>query len=172
MSTFDVFLLIPLAFGAFQGFRKGFMLEVLSVIALFLRFILGLKFLTTAIPVVQSYIGNAFGLLPFLSFLLVFVLIIMGVRLVGVILKKVLDFTPFGMVDNLLGGLLGGLKWCLAISLLLYVGSLAGIAISEKSVQESIIYPFVIKATPVALDVLSWMLPFIKVILTTLKGLF
>ena len=83
MSTFDIFLALPLAYGLFQGFRKGLLQEVVSVFALFLGFILGLKLLTTALPVVQKFVGNALGLLPFLSFLVVFVLVILGVRLLG-----------------------------------------------------------------------------------------
>lgn len=172
MSTFDLFLTLPLAYGIFQGFRKGLLQEVVSVVALVLGFILGLKLLTSAMPVVQSFIGSAHGLLPFIAFLVVFVLVILGVRLLGTMLKKVLDFTPFGTFDNLLGGILGGLKWCLAISLLLYVAGLAGISVSGATAQESIIYPIVIKSTPFALEVLGFIMPFVKGLLATLKGLF
>jgi membrane protein required for colicin V production len=172
LSTFDVFLALPLAYGVFQGFRKGLLLEVVSVFALFLGFILGLKLLTTALPVVQQFVGNALGLLPFLSFLVVFALVILGVRLLGLLFKKVVDFTPLGMLDNILGAMVGGLKWCFAISLLLYVSGLAGIAVSEETARESVIYPFVLKSTPIALEVLGFVMPFLKVLLTTLKGLF
>ena len=172
MSTFDIFLALPLAYGLFQGFRKGLLQEVVSVFALFLGFILGLKFLTTALPLVQKFVGNSLGQLPFLSFLVVFVLVILGVRLLGLLFKKIVDFTPLGMFDNILGAILGGLKWCFAISLLLYVSSLAGIAVSQETARESVIYPFVLKSTPLALEVLSFVMPFLKVLLTTLKGLF
>jgi membrane protein required for colicin V production len=172
LSTFDIFLALPLAYGIFQGFRKGLLQEVVSVFALLLGFILGLKLLTTAIPVLKVWIGNALGLLPFLSFLVVFVLVILGVRLLGLVLKKVVDFTPLGMFDNILGALLGGLKWCLAISLLLYVSGLAGMAVPGETAGKSLIYPYVLKSTPFALEVLGLVLPFLKVLLATLKGLF
>lgn len=172
MSTFDYFLALPLAYGAFLGLRKGLLQEVVSVFALFLGFILGLKFLTAAIPVVKEVIGNPLGLLPFLSFLVVFIGVILGVRLVGLILKKVVDFTPLGMFDTILGGLLGALKWCFGLSLLLYVSNLAGIAVSQETARQSLIYPFVLKSTPFVLEVLGFVLPFLKVMLTTLKGLF
>lgn len=172
MSAFDIFLALPLAYGIFQGFRKGLLQEIVALIALFLGFILGLKLLTTAIPVVREFIGNAWGLLPFLSFLAVFVLVILGVRMLGLVLKKAVDFTPLGMFDNLLGAILGGLKWCFAISLLLYVSGMAGLGVSGETARESVIYPFVLKSTPLALEVLGFVMPFLKVLLTTLKGLF
>jgi len=172
LSTFDFVLALPLAYGIFQGFRKGLLQEVVSVIALVLGFVLALKLLTVAIPVVQVFIGRAHGLLPFISFLLVFVLILWGVRLLGVILKKILDITPFGTFDNLLGGVLGGLKWCLVISLVLYVAYLAGIGITNATARQSIIYPWVLKATPVALEVLSFLMPFVKALFASFKDLF
>jgi membrane protein required for colicin V production len=172
LSTFDIFLALPLAYGVFQGFRKGLLQEVVAVLALFLGFILGLKLLTTAIPVVKGFIGNAWGLLPLLSFLVVFGLVILGVRLLGIVLKQVVDFTPLGLFDNIAGGVIGGLQWCFAISLLLYVCSLAGLAVSGETARESVIYPVVLKSTPFALEVLGWVLPFLKVLLTTLKDLF
>ena len=172
MSTFDIILMLPLAYGVFQGFRKGLMQELVAVIALVLGFILGLKLLTTVIPVVQEYIGNAYGLLPFVSFLAIFIAVIVGVRFLGLMLKKVLDITPLGVFDNLLGGVLGALKFCLALSLLLYVSGLAGISVSGKMARESVVYPVVLKATPFALEVMGWLLPFVKGVLATLKGLF
>lgn len=172
MSTFDILLALPLAYGIFQGFRQGLLQEVVSVVALVLGFVLGLKLLNTAMPVVQGIIGSVYGLLPFISFLIVFGLIIVGVRLLGLVLKNILDFTPFGIFNNLLGALLGGLKWCLAISLLLYVANLAHIGVSPTAARDSVIYPYVVKATPLALNVLGLVMPFVKVLFSTFKGLF
>ncbi|MDB5264274.1 MAG: colicin v production protein, partial [Adhaeribacter sp.] len=133
---------------------------------------LALKLLTTVIPVIQQFIGNAYGLLPFVSFLAVFISVIVGVRFLGILLKKFLDITPLGVFDNLLGGVLGGLKFCLAISLLLYVSGLAGISVSGNMASTSVVYPVVLKATPYALEIMGYLLPFVKGILATLKGLF
>lgn len=36
MSTFDFFLAIPISYGAFMGFRKGLLLELVSLVALVL----------------------------------------------------------------------------------------------------------------------------------------
>ena len=52
MSTFDFFLAIPIAYGAFQGFRKGLLLELVSLVALVLAILGGLKLLDTALHVI------------------------------------------------------------------------------------------------------------------------
>ncbi|WP_242929489.1 CvpA family protein [Pontibacter vulgaris] len=172
MSTFDIFLAIPIAFGAFQGFRKGLLLELVSLVALVIAILGGLKLLDTALPVMRGFFGDAGGLLPYVTFLVVFVGIILLVRLAGIILKKAVDFTPFGMFDNLMGAILGALKWCFALSLLFYVSGMAGISITKGTADASIIYPVVLKSTPYALDTLGYVLPFIKALLTSLKNNF
>ena len=155
-----------------MGFRKGLLLELVSLLALVVGFIGGIKLLTVAIPIIRGVIGDVHGLLPFVSFLLVFVLIILCVKVMGFFLKKLLDFTPFGLFDNVLGAFLGALKWCMAISLLLYVSGMAGISISDATEKTSVVYPVVQKTTPLAMSGISFVLPFVKTLFVTLKGLF
>lgn len=169
MSMFDIFLAIPIAYGAFMGFRKGLLLELVSLVALVLAILGGLKLLDTALPLMAGFIGDAHGLLPYVTFLVVFVGIILLIHLGGLMLKKVVDFTPFGLFDNVLGAILGGLKWCLALSLLLYVSDMAGISVSKDTAAASMIYPVVLKTTPYALDILSYVLPFIKALITSVR---
>ncbi|MBC5994773.1 CvpA family protein [Pontibacter cellulosilyticus] len=169
MSTFDFFLALPILWGAFQGFRKGLLLELVSLVALVLAILGGLKLLDTALPVMEGVIGDAHGLLPYVTFLVVFVGIILLIHLGGILLKKVIDFTPFGLFDNVLGSILGALKWCVALSLLLYVSDMAGISISKDTADASMVYPVVLKTTPYALDILSYVLPFVKALITSLK---
>ncbi|MFD2248562.1 CvpA family protein [Pontibacter ruber] len=172
MSTFDFFLILPIAFGAFQGFRKGLLLELVSLVALVLAILGGLKLLDTALPVMKEFIGDAGGLLPYVTFLVVFVGIILLIHLGGLFLKKIIDFTPFGLFDNFLGGVLGALKWCLALSMLFYVSDMAGISVTSETASASMVYPVVLKSTPYALDILSYLLPFIKALLSSLKSHF
>lgn len=169
MSTFDFFLALPILYGAFQGFRKGLLLELVALVGLVLAILGGLKLLDTALLVMKDFIGDVHGLLPYVTFLVVFVGIILMIHIGGLILKKVLDFTPFGLFDNLLGGLLGALKWCVALSLLLYVSEMAGISISPETAASSLVYPVVIKTTPYALDILGYVLPFVKALIFSLR---
>lgn len=164
--------MLPLGYGAFQGFRKGLLLEVVSLLALVLGIVGGLKLLAEAIPALRDFVGDAHGLLPFVAFLLVFAAIVLGVHLAGWFLKRILHLTPFGLFDNVLGALLGLLKWCLALSLLLYVAALAGLSISDETAQASQVYPVVLKATPYALEILGWVMPFVKTLAETVKSFF
>jgi len=173
MSSFDILLLIPLGVGAVKGFRRGLVLEVVSLLAFVLGLVGGLALLSDVIPLVRHYVGEAFGLLPLVAFLLVFVLITWGVHLLGGVVKTAVHLTPLGMLDHLLGGAAGVLKWLLGLSLLLYGLQFSGLhLLSPALVADSRVLPVVKRATPLALQVVSWVMPFAGTLLTKLRTVF
>jgi membrane protein required for colicin V production len=173
MSGFDILLLIPLGIGAVKGFRRGLVLEVASLLAFILGAIGGLVLLHDAIPLVRHYVGEAFGFLPFVSFLLVFVLIVWGVHLLGTFLKTAVHLTPLGVLDNALGGAAGVVKWVLGLSLLLHGVGMAGLQLlSPNLVAQSQVLPLVRQATPFALQVVGFVMPFAGTLLEKLRGVF
>jgi membrane protein required for colicin V production len=164
MTGLDLLLLLPLAVGTVKGYRRGLVLEVVSLLAFVLGVVGGLSLLSAAIPVVRSYLGELFGLLPLVAFLLVLVAIMWGVHLVGGLVKKAVHLTPLGMLDNLLGAAAGGLKWLLGLSLLLH-----GTALAPGLTAGSVVLPWVQAATPLALQLTSYVLPFSHNLLGRLK---
>ena len=171
MTALDLLLLLPLAVGTVQGYRRGLVLEVVSLLAFVLGVVGGLSLLSAAVPVVRSYLGELFGLLPLVAFLLVLAAIMWGVHLLGSLVKKAVHLTPLGVLDHLLGAAAGGLKWLLGLSLLLYGTTLAGVPLLTPHLTAgSVVLPWVQKATPLALHLTSYVLPFAKGLLTRLKA--
>jgi membrane protein required for colicin V production len=173
MTALDILLLLPLGIGAVKGYRRGLVLEVVSLLAFVLAAIGGLYLLSAAVPLVRQYVGNAFGMLPLVSFALVFVGIMWGVHLLGGLLKTAVHLTPLGVLDNLLGGAAGVLKWILGLSLLLHGTGLAGLhLLSPGLVAGSQVLPIVQQATPMALQVTGYVLPFAQDLLVHIKAAF
>lgn len=171
MTPLDLLLLLPLAVGVFKGYRHGLVLEVVSLLAFVLGVVGGLSLLSAAIPVVRGYVGELFGLLPLVAFLLVLVLIMWGVHLLGSLVKKAVHLTPLGVLDNLLGAAAGGLKWLLGLSLLLHGTALAGLPLLAPSLTAgSVVLPWVVRATPLALQLTAYALPFAHDLLGRLKA--
>ena len=125
------------------------------------------------LPLVRHYVGEAFGLLPLVSFGLVFVAIMWGVHLVGGLVKSAVHLTPLGVLDNLLGGAAGVLKWLLGLGLLLHGTQLAGVPLLAPSLTAgSLVLPLVQRATPAALQAVAYVLPFAQDLLVRLKAAF
>jgi membrane protein required for colicin V production len=171
VTPLDLLLLLPLAVGTVKGYRRGLVLEAVSLLAFVLGVVGGLSLLSSAIPVVRSYLGEVFGLLPLVSFLLVLVSIMWGVHLLGGLVKTAVHLTPLGVLDNLLGAAAGGLKWLLGLSLLLHGTALAGVHLLAPSLTAgSVVLPWVQKATPLALQLTGYALPFAHNLLAKLKA--
>ena len=173
MTALDILLLLPLGIGAVKGFRRGLVLEAVSLLAFVLAVVGGLSLLSAAVPLVRHYVGDAFGMLPLVSFALVVVAIMWGVHLLGGLLKTAVHLTPLGVLDNLLGGVAGLLKWLLGLSLLLHGTGLAGLhLLSPGLVADSQVLPIVQQATPLALHISGYELPIGQDLLARMKTAF
>ena len=171
MTALDLLRLLPLGVGLVKGYRRGLVLEAVSLLAFVLGVVGGLSLLSAAVPVVRSYLGELHGLLPLVAFLLVLLAIMWGVYLLGGLLKTAVHLTPLGVLDNLLGAAAGALKWLLGLSLLLHGTALAGLPLLAPSLAKgSVVLPWVQKATPLALQLTGYVLPFARNLLGRLKA--
>ena len=116
----DILFLVPLAFGAYRGFKNGFVYELALLCALVAGIYFGFRFSNYAAVYIGRKMDVSGGLLFFLSFLSVFVLVAMGVILLGKLLDVSLKITGMGIINRIAGLLFGMVKWALIFSVVLY----------------------------------------------------
>ncbi len=172
MPLVDIILLIVLLLGAWSGYRKGLILEIVAIVAFVLAVIGGFRLLNTAMDIISSFYDGLGKFLPVVAFFLIFILVILVVNMAGKLLKKVIDWTPLGFLDNIAGAALGIFKWALAISILLWVGSSAGFELPGSAVEKATIYPVVIEVAPKTGALISSVFPPFKELMDTVTGLF
>jgi membrane protein required for colicin V production len=160
VSTFDLFLLLPVAYGAFKGFFKGLVLEIASLATLVILTVFGMKLVGAVTPPIHEWLGDSAGFLPFLPYLLVFIGIGFAVRAVGMMVKKGVHLTPLGLLDNVAGAGIGAAKWAFALCLLVYFANATGLAGTLQTVRESEVYPYYLEAAPGAWAFVQWIIPF------------
>jgi membrane protein required for colicin V production len=172
LNTADIILIVLLVAGAISGYKTGLILELISIIAFILAILGGFKLLHVGMEYV-SKVYDGFGtLLPFVAFLVLFVLIIILVNTVGKILKKIIDWTPLGFFDNIFGAVLGVLKWALAISIVIWVVSALHIDFAEEQLSKSRILPITNRMLTSVGDFISTIFPSFEDYIKTLKALF
>ena len=119
MNYFDIVFIIPLLWGAYKGFVKGFVIEIASFIALGLGVWGGLKFSYLS----AEYLSNAFdiaeNIMPLISFSVTFILIVIAVFLLAKLLQSVLKKAALGFVNKLFGLVFGCLKFAFILSIIL-----------------------------------------------------
>lgn len=119
MNYFDIIIIIPLLWGAFKGFKKGLIIEVASLIALFLGVWGGVKFSSVS----AKYLGEMFSisekLMPLISFAVTFILIVIAVFALAKLLQKLIKMVALSTINKIAGAAFGVLKFTLILSVIL-----------------------------------------------------
>src|SRR5690606_10885216 len=121
LSTIDIIILILLAFGAFSGYKQGLFIGLLSIIAFFIGIILAFKFMHWGADMLAERVESLTFMLPFISFIIIFLIVTITIRVLAFMVKKALDLTILGTFDNFAGAVLGLFKWVVMITVFLWV---------------------------------------------------
>jgi membrane protein required for colicin V production len=151
--------LIPLALGAIGGFRKGFILEIITLLALILAVIGGFHFLHWGMSVLSDNFQLSGRFLPFLAFILIFVAIIAIVNAIGQALKKIIHMAFLGGIDRIAGAVLGALKFVFLFSILIWVFQVFGVEIPQHLQDDSFFYTYVVALAPATVELFSFIIP-------------
>lgn len=165
-------LLVVMLIGAYQGFKKGLLLEIVALVSFVLAIVGGIYLLDWAIGLIAGYIEGMDHLLPFLAFILLFVGIVLLVNLVGKIVKKALDLTPLSLIDKVAGLCLGVLKLAFFMSLLIWGAAALSFSLEESLTAGSLLYPIVEPMAPFTFELLMGVFPQGRVILEALPAYF
>ena len=137
-------------------------MEVVAILALILGIIGGFKLLHLGMEFLDEYFTISGLIVPYLAFILIFILIVIGVNILGKWLKKILDMTLFGSFDKVAGGIVGVLKWAFGLSVLIWITTSFSVSLSESWSENSVIYPFVESFAPNTVSMLGNVFPFLE----------
>ncbi len=118
MNWIDIVLLIIIVWFAYKGLQNGLVGELTSFISLILAIWVALRYGTLTQKLLIKHLGLQGDYLPFLSFVLTFLVVLILVGLIGKIITKVLDIVQLGMLNRLLGVCFALLKIGIILSLL------------------------------------------------------
>lgn len=118
MDSFDIIVLLLLTWGFINGFRKGLIIEVSRFLALILGLWIAFIFSREASLFLANHIDTSPQILNGISFLLLFVLIVIAISILAKALTKILKLAALGLLNRMLGGVFGVLKWCFILSAL------------------------------------------------------
>ncbi len=172
MSTADIIILVFLVLGAYSGFKKGLILELIAIAAFILAILGGFKLLHFGMEYVSKMYDGFGNLLPFVAFMILFVLILIAVNMIGKMLKRVIDWTPLGILDNFAGAIIGAAKFALAISIMLWVMSSLDINMPNYFTKNSKVLPYVSDFASQTGNFISTIFPSFDSFIKTLEELF
>ncbi len=158
----DLLLLIPLAYGAYTGFRRGVLVEIIAVIAFVVSIILGFKLLNEAIAFAAPYVGETIGrkFLPYIGFSSIFVLVIFTINRFGWLLRRSMRYTIFGSFDSMAGAVVGLFTYAFGISIFLWLLNALNMGLpKQEHIKGSYVYPIIRPFAPKVMDKVSDAIP-------------
>ncbi len=160
MSTLDILILIPLAWGAYNGYRKGLLVEVVAIIAFVIALIVGFKFLQFGIDLLAPYISRELArkFLPWLGFSIIFFPVVFMINRMGFALRRSMKYSILGTFDSVAGAAVGIFTWVFGISVILWLFSFMNVKMPVNQARESFMYPLLRPVAPKVMDVATvWM---------------
>lgn len=144
MKVLDIIFLIPTAYFAYKGFKKGLIIELSTLLALVLGVMATIKFSDFTYFKLKEWLPEASYGLGVLSYIVTFVAVVFAVNLVGKMISKMVDVLALGFINRLAGMLFGLIKAILLLALLILLfeninGNFH--LISDEQLQESQLYP-------------------------------
>lgn len=150
-----------LAIGAYSGYRQGLFIGILSIVAFFVGILFAFRFMHWGAEILAEKVESLTFMLPFVSFVLIFLAITILIRILAFMVKKVLNLTILGTFDNFGGALLGLVKWSIMLSLLMWVAKSFEFMIPAEFLEGSLLYPLISPIAPAMVTLLDAYTPII-----------
>jgi membrane protein required for colicin V production len=121
MNYIDIILAIPIIWFAFQGFKRGFVVELASLAALILGIYAALHFSGFAVEFLHNNFDINPDYIPVIAFIITFIIVVIVVHFIGKILEKIINMVALGFLNKLAGAIFGFLKAVLIISIIMLI---------------------------------------------------
>lgn len=132
----DILLLIILAVGFISGLFSGAIKQVISLTAFLIGFLVACLYYQRLANVMTDFLSMA-ALCKVVAFVLLWVVVPIAVKVIASLLTSVLNFVPvLGLLNRLLGGLLGMVKYSLVLGALIWLFASTNL-IKEETMQKS-----------------------------------
>lgn len=144
MNTVDIILLICFIPALVQGFRKGFISQIIAIISIILGAWLSFRFASEVSVWLAQYITGSEQILKITAFALILTTVIIGLALLGKLLESTFELVMLGWLNKLLGAAFSLVKAGLLIGLAIMVFCSLNNTfslVSEEVLKESVLFP-------------------------------
>ena len=160
MNILDIIIAIPLLWGAYRGFKRGFVFEIFMLIGLILGLYIAFKFSSLLNGWVSKIVSADSAVIPYLSFIIVFASILLILIFLARLLENILKAISLNALNQVAGAVLGIIKFALVTSIILW--SFKALEphwnfINDSTKKQSLLYEPVLKTasflTPALQDI-------------------
>ncbi len=144
MNILDIILLICFVPALIQGFRKGFISQVIAIISIIAGVWMSVRFANMVSVWIAQYIQGSEQVLKIVAFALIFIAVIAVLALLGKLIEGTIKLIMLGWLNRLLGVLFSLLKAGLIIGLAIMAFCALNDTfkfVSEETLNSSVLFP-------------------------------
>lgn len=167
----DIIFCILLLVAVVKGWRRGLVIAVFSVVALVVGLAAAMKLSTVVAAWLKDSTSISVQWLPFLSFAIVLIGVILLIRWGANLIEASLEVTLMGWINRLGGMVLYILIYTLAFSVLLFYAAQLKL-LNEETITQSVTYSKIQPLGPMVINTFGRLVPWFKDMFTELEGFF
>jgi membrane protein required for colicin V production len=157
----DVVVGAALLMAIIKGYQKGLIVALFSILAFVAGIAAALKLSTTVASWLDESTNIGVQWLPFISFLLVFLGVVLLVRMGASFLEKGVQLVFLGWLNKVLGIILFILLYMIILSVFLFYAYKMKL-FSESAVQESVTFEYIYPWAPRVIETIGLLIPVFK----------
>lgn len=146
MNYIDIVILLFLLLGAFRGFSRGLIIEIATLAGLVAGVWLAVRYSEYTEGILRDFLNLSSSYLSYVALAVTFIIVAVAIYVLGKLLTKLVDIISLGLVNKLLGTLLGVAKYAVIVCVLLLIVDALDDKfqfISEETKQKSLLFrPF------------------------------
>lgn len=151
MNYLDIIISIPLLWGAINGFRKGLIIEVASLIALIAGVYGAIEFSYFISGYLSDYVDWSPRIMHMASFCLTFLGIVFAVHLIARAIQRIAKLAALGTINRVLGIVFGTLKYLVIVAIIIYLTNSVNSRykfIEQETIDKSLFYKPLVSVVP------------------------
>jgi membrane protein required for colicin V production len=152
-----------------QGYKNGLIRAIVSFMSLFIGLVLAFQFAGWVATQLKSHTKIASHWLPFISFLIVLIAVLLVLRWTSGLLQQTAEWLMLGWLNKLLGVLLYGFIYFTMLSAVVYFLQILGILVAAD-MKMTYSYAYLQKWWPYCMEKMGIWLPSIKHSITTFSN--
>lgn len=158
MNAIDIVLLVPIIYAAWKGFKHGLIIEIFTLLALFVGVYAGIHFSDMTAGFLRNSAGMTSKYVPVIAFTLTFLGIGAMVYFLGKTIEKIIKVTQLTPINKLAGVFFSVLKYLYILSTFLVLLESYDEKIGffpPKVKEESLLYHPVMQVSKVSIPGMS-----------------
>lgn len=119
MAVIDLFIIVPIIYGGYIGFKKGLIIELASLVALAAGIYLGMKFSDLISGWINSAMSTPSLYVNLIAFTIVFIAVVILIFFFAKILERGINMALLSPINKITGAVFGVAKMILAVGIIL-----------------------------------------------------